>query len=143
MQPSPPEWPPMQISAPPRERGFLLSAFMLLSMFGNLVLCVVFVLGAGWIGGLERTSDPLDPAAAASARFGNRIMLFLALLTVCNMVFLTGAWMWKKWGIYGYGLVSLLGMLAGLKLSAGSAMVSLAWGGIVGFLVATKWNHFE
>jgi hypothetical protein len=70
-------------------------------------------------------------------------MLFLALLTVFNLLFLTGAWMWKKWGVYGYGLVTGLGMIVSMRLVPASVLMNLVWILIVGAIVVSKWRHFE
>jgi hypothetical protein len=145
MQPMSPQWLPSVTITPTidRKRGFLLTAFLLLSMFGNIILCGVLVIMAGIFAGVEHADDGLNPGADYAARMVHNAMLFLALLAVVNLVFLTGAWMWKKWGVYGYGLVSCLGMLVALKIAPASAMLNVVWGGIVTALVASKWRHFE
>lgn len=143
MQPYSPQWPVAPSASPPRERGFLLGAFLLLSMFGNMILTVVLVLGAGKVGSYDRADSTLDPSVAAAARTANHIMLFLALLTVFNLLFLTGAWMWKKWGVYGYGLVTGLGMIVSMRLVPASVLMNLVWIIIVGAIVVSKWRHFE
>jgi hypothetical protein len=82
-------------------------------------------------------------AGTFAVRAVHHAMLFLALLAVCNLVSLTGVWMWKKWGVYGYGLISGLAMLVAMRIAPASALMSVVWGGIVASLIAAKWQHFE
>jgi hypothetical protein len=145
MQPMSPQWMPSVsiTTTPDRKRGFLLGGFLILSMIVNVVLGAVLVLFAGVVGGVENKSDGLDPAADFALTAVHHSMLFLALLTVFNLIFLTGVWMWKKWGVYGYGSISILGMLVGMRVAPASALTSIAWCGIIGALIASRWRYFE
>ena len=67
----------------------------------------------------------------------------LAFLALCNVVFLTGVWMWKKWGVYGYCTLALLVMLVALKVSPVSALGSLAWGAAIAATIGPRWRYFE
>ncbi len=147
MQPISPQWlPSVSVSVPvpaDRKRGFLLTAFLALATAGNVILASVLVLFAGAIAGAGHVDRGLDPAADAAAALANRLTLFLALIAAVNVAFLTGVWMWKKWGVYGYAMVSAIGMLAGMRVVPASAVTSLAWAFIVTTLIALKWRHFE
>jgi peptidoglycan/LPS O-acetylase OafA/YrhL len=142
MQPIAP-WMPAYSTSPERQRGFLLSGFLLMSMLGNTILAAALVLMAGAFEGFAHTDDGLNPGADFAARTAHHLMLFVALLAVCNLACLTGAWMWKKWGVYGYGMISGLAMLVGMRIAPASALMSIVWGAVVASLVAAKWRHFE
>ena len=89
-------------------------------------------------------ADPsIDPAGAALAKTLHNTFLFLALLTAFEIAFLTGIWMWKKWGVYGYGAIASLGLIVGLRVSPTSSMVNLVWAIMVAVAIASKWRHFE
>jgi len=136
----PPDWP-----APPpvargerRERGFLLSILGNIGVFVNLLLRGAMLAGAD-----RRLSDSLDPSAAMAARSASKLLHGLAFLALCNVVFLTGVWMWKKWGVYGYCTLALLVMLVALKVSPVSALGSLAWGAAIAATIGPRWRYFE
>ena len=141
MQPIAP-WMPTYVPAPERQRGFLLSAFLIVSILGNAIAAVALVPMAGAFAGIARTNDALDPSAL-TANTLHHVMLFAALLAACNIVCLTGAWMWKKWGVYGYALLSGLATLVGMRIAPASALMSLVWVGVVGSIFFAKWRHFE
>jgi len=147
MQPSPNDWPlapPPPPAGAPRDRGVFLSGVLVLGMFGNIAgIAGYLLLGAAATGAEARARESLDNAAALASRHLSTTMHLLALLAFANVVFLTGVWMWKKWGVYGYGAFSLIGTLAGLKSSPIAAFVGLAWFMILAVKVAGKWNDFE
>jgi hypothetical protein len=141
MQPyTPPYTPPT--ASPPKERGFLLTAFLLLTMMGNMALVGVFLLGSAAAARLS--PDPaLDPAGAAFATHTHNTLLLLTLLTVANLVFLSGTWMWKQWGVYGYGIVTFAGMLAGMHVARSSVFVNLIWAIVIVMIIVPKWQNFD
>jgi hypothetical protein len=143
MQPVPPQWVPPSTSATERRRGFLLGSFLVLGMLGNMIGAAMAILGAGAAAGAEKAAGALDPAAASAARSSHNAMLFMALLAVCSLGCLTGAWMWKKWGVYGYAAISCLGFIVGWRASPVSALVNIAGTVVVAASVALKWRDFE
>jgi hypothetical protein len=51
--------------------------------------------------------------------------------------------MWKKWGVYGYGAVTVVGMLVGAHVARASVLGNLVWGIIVVLIVIPRWKYFE
>jgi hypothetical protein len=142
MQQSPPPWSPAPITTtPPRERGCLLTVILLFGMFGNVISAGFMFIQA------KATSlaaaDDIDGSATGIARAASRYFTFLALLSLCNAGSATGMWMWKKWGVYGYGFCSALGAIIGFKIAPASAIGSLLGNGIVVAILASKWRYFE
>jgi len=114
-----------------------------MSMLGSAIGGALSLLGAGAAAGAERAASGIDPEAAATARSSHNAMLFMALLAACSLGSLTGAWMWKKWGVYGYAGISCLGLVVGLRASPVSAVVNVASAVIVAGSVAARWRYFE
>lgn len=145
MQVPPPEWPiAPQTTSGPRERGILLGAFLILGIFGNVVMCAMDLLaGAAASGAAKDAAGSFDTDTASLASHSSKTLHFLALVALCNVVFLTGAWMWKRWGVYGYFCFMLFGALIGMKTSPVASVVGLMWGAVIAAIVAPKWKHFE
>jgi hypothetical protein len=70
-------------------------------------------------------------------------MHLLALLALANIVFLTGVWMWKKWGVFGYGAFAVIGALVGFKNAPIAGFIGIAWLKLLAVKVAGKWRDFE
>jgi hypothetical protein len=142
MQPISP-WIPVNAPATERRRGVLLSAFLISSMIGNTILAPALLVMARATARLGPADDGLDPAAVHLAHTTHNATLFLALLAAISVFFLAGAWMWKKWGVYGYGLITGLAMLVGVQSTPTSVTLNLLWCGVIGAVIAAKWRHFE
>jgi hypothetical protein len=144
MQPtSPPIWQPEQPRVL-RTRGFLLSSFIALGALGNIAMCIgLLFMGAATSGLAKERDDMLNPGASAEMKHLSVIFHFMALIALVNVVFLTGAWMWKKWGVYGYGGFVLFGGLIGAQAASAMSAGSVMWGLIVVGIVASKWKDFE
>ena len=112
-------------------------------MLGNMIGAALAILGAGAAAGAERAASGIDPEAASAARSSHNAMLFMALLAACSLGCLTGAWMWKKWGVYGYAAISFLGFIVGWRASPVSSLVNIAGTVLVAANVAAKWRDFE
>jgi hypothetical protein len=144
MQP-PPDWAVApQAQSAPRERGFLLSGVLLIGLVGNIFGCGANLLaGAAASGAAKNAASSFDTETAATARHLSQTLHFLALVALCNVVFLTAAWMWKKWGLYGYAGFMLFGALVGFKDAPVTSVVTVLWGVVIGAIVASKWKQFE
>jgi hypothetical protein len=122
----------------------LLGAILLLGIFGNVVTCATSLLAAARASGAAKdVSSSLDPEAAALLHHTSRSMHLLALIALCHVVFLTGAWMWKKWGILGCIAFLVFGTLIGMKAAPVSAVASVLWGAVFLVILIPKWKHFE
>jgi len=109
MQVSPPEWPVApQAATAPRTRGFLLSAFLVLGMIGNMIAGAMDLLaGAAASRAAKDQLESMNADGANAIAHTSKMLHFMALAAFGHVVFMTGMWMWKKWGVYGYGCLLL------------------------------------
>jgi hypothetical protein len=141
MQPMVPNWvqPPVTPSTP-RVRGTFLSVLLALSMAGNVLGGVFWVITAALT---QRTvGDGLTDTQAAAAHLHTQ-MLFYALMCLANVACLVGVWTWKKWGIYGYVGFSMLGIMISLSFSAVTMITTFVWLAFLAVLIAPRWSAFE
>ena len=61
----------------------------------------------------------------------------IAIVIILNIVFSRAAWKWKKWGVFGLGVMSIAGSAASLFYVGIVEVVVLA------ILVRPVWKHFE
>ena len=68
----------------------------------------------------------------------------LIVLGVANFIFVIGVWKWKKWGVYGFGVVSLVAFVINL-ISIGilGAIFGLVGLGILIFLLRNAWAQMD
>jgi hypothetical protein len=116
---------------------------LVIAMLGNVLGVTLKVFLAAAAGGAGRAAAGTDPASAAGARSLHNTLLFLALLDACAIACLTGVWMWKRWGVYGYVAIACLGFFVGFRASPFSSGVNGAGSILVAGIVAMRWREFE
>ena len=145
MQQIPPTWSPTsQPVATVPVRGAFLGSVLALGLFGNMIRGATQFLAAAAATGMAKSAqDSLDSSAAASFRHVAQVSNLLAVVALANVVFLVGAWMWKKWGALGCGAFMLLSSLYGFRESMLASMFGLLWLSILVGVVSSKWRYFE
>lgn len=114
----------------PVERGGCLSTFIILMIIGN-ALSIFLYLGMG---------EKLTRAAHLPA-YTPVIMIVFGML---NVVFAFMIYNWKKMGVYGLTVNSILILIANLMLGMGIT----SFGGLIGLgilfaLINPVWKHFK
>lgn len=112
----------------PKERGTLLTIFLILIIASGILQAVVFIV--------QR-----QQSAALSAP----LLLGLGILhAVLNVIAALGIWIWKKWGVYLYIASSVLGVIIGVIAVGPIAFFSMLLPVIIlGYLIAAKWSWFD
>jgi len=137
MQPDSPLWRAPDVRPPP-PRGAL-GLLVGLRLVGSVFFIVLLIIAAGLMQRLA--AQGVDGAAAAHKK-----LLFLTFLVTLELVFVTGIWMWKKWGVYGVALLSVFGVVVGLSGTAMSkvgSMTGLVFDVLLMLLIAARWTDFE
>lgn len=145
MQQSPPNWPPASpAKAEIPVRGAFLGSILVTGLLGNMVRAgLLFISAASSTGAAKNSQDALDPTTAAAFRHDAQAANLLAFVALANVVFLMGAWMWKKWGALGCGAFMLFGAVVGFHSSPIASFFGLFWLAILGSVVSSKWRYFE
>src|SRR5580693_4343397 len=114
-----------------RERGLFLSLVIVVGIIGSAISCGMNLLAGAAASGAAKNAGELDAHAAAVQAHASTTFHLLALLGLANAVFLTGAWMWKRWGVMGYACTMLFGAMVGMKASPSSSVASIVWGAML------------
>jgi hypothetical protein len=114
-----------------RKRGGCLSAILSLILLTNPVLGLYYLFEGDTI----RQAQPTLPAWILPA---------MGLLALCNFAFAVAAWNWKKWGVYGLALSSILAFVINTDVfgffAAVSGLLSVV---VLAVLVRPVWSRFD
>lgn len=107
-----------------------------------IVLIVLYVLGA--LGSF--LAGPLLSGLMPEYSTNTSYSIISGVLSLINVIFLIGVWMYKKWGFYGFVGVSILNIILSIFLT-GSIITSLISGLIfpliLYILIRPIWNHMS
>lgn len=117
------------------ERGFWLTAWIILASIGAIVSPLFFFLSLTYLGPFVQqlyTGVPLW------------VYWLSGILALVGLVFIVGIIKWKKWGVYGYIVLAIIPILIGSfyfgLMSALSGVIGLI---IFILIVRRKWQYFE
>lgn len=121
-----------------RNRGGCFTAFLLvvLIMFagGTIYLLIISIFG----------SEALQQAFPAITR---EYWLWSALLAMAIFIAFLGIWWWRKWGVYTFIVISVIGFLVDISLMLGGGIFNLLRCAILVvllfFLIRNKWSLME
>jgi hypothetical protein len=115
-----------------KKRGGCITAFLIFMFIVNPVLSLYYIAA----GEIVKQSLPTMPDLAIPA---------LAILGLINFGLAIAMWNWKKIGLYGFWVSSII--ILGINLSAGISLLQSLLGLlgpiIITLLVKPKWNEFE
>jgi hypothetical protein len=114
-----------------KERGIWLSVFLILTMIHS-VLAVYLVMNS-----VQQQYAPQTPIIIAS-------LIFISIATIISAI---GIWYWKKWGLYLYGIATVVAMIIHLVIT-GQLLVlfyDIIPPAILAYLLNShnKWRYFE
>jgi hypothetical protein len=104
---------------------------LVLMMVANPIAAIFYIVA----GDMVRSGMPEAPAW---------IVPVLAAASIGNLACAVGVWMWKKWGVYGFGALTALGLVVNLMAGMGPRALT----GVIGLvliivLVRPYWDQFE
>lgn len=114
-----------------KKRGGCLTAWLVFLILANLLIALLHLVSVA----IARRPIPELPAW---------VMPLSVLAALANCVFAIGIWKWKRWGLYGFIGLSLIGFAVNLMTTG----FALAVPGLVGLvilvvLVRPVWRHLE
>ena len=121
-----------------RERGGCLSAFLIVGM-------ILFALGAVYLFlnalfGFEALQELVPTISRAYWIWG-------AFLGLANFIAFLGIWWWRRWGVYAFVAISIMGFLVDISRTFGGGLFNLIRGGVlVGLLlilIRNKWSMMD
>ena len=113
-----------------RKRGGCLTITLGLMLVANPLTSLYYLLA----GSTVRQAMPNIPGWALPT---------LGLLSLANFAFVLGTWHWKKWGVYGFAISSLLVFLINSAyLGVGTAVFGLLGIAVLVVLVRPVWKQF-
>lgn len=107
-----------------------------------IVLIVLYVLGA--LGSF--LAGPILSTLMPEYSTDTSNSLISGVLSLINITFLIGVWMYKKWGFYGFVGVSIINIILSIFLTGGvltSIISGLLFPLILYFLIKPIWNHMS
>ncbi|NJP04272.1 MAG: hypothetical protein HC837_00900 [Chloroflexaceae bacterium] len=136
MQPDMP--PPGALPEEDRKPVGCLRAFLAVTFVVNAVLGVTYLYYAIFGG------TPAAEAGAAVQSFPAWFLPTIAVISLANCVFMVAIWLWRRWGAYGYGLLTLVTI--GINFLAGAGPTAFA--GLLGvalliYVVRPVWDLME
>lgn len=114
-----------------KKRGIFLTVWLILLPIANTVILLLSLIVFAVYEGIFRTTSGL--------------IFTLAIVPILNIVFSIAVWKWKRWGVFGLGVMSIAASaISGLSFH----FLHLAPIGIVGIivlaiLVRPVWKHLE
>ena len=113
-----------------KNRGGCLTAWLILGMIGSIYSIFLYSSGRA----LFKSALPA---------WGMAILLVLSLLILASLY---GIWLWKKWGLYGYFGLIILGLIINVMLGLNllSAIFgAVLSGGIMYILIKPSLDQFD
>lgn len=115
-----------------RKQGGCLTAFLLFMFVANGMSALSYLMGSETI----RKVVPNMPAWAPPV---------LAVMSLANVAFAYGIWNYKKWGVYGIVVSSIVALV--INLMSGIPITSSLFGlvglAILFYLIRPVWEDFE
>ena len=113
------------------KRGGWLTTFLILMFIGNPV-SLIFLFAASLIKNLSKNS-PIW------------VIPVLGVSSIINIICAIGIWKWKKWGVYGLVITTLIVVATNISIgiSINRALLGFIGLAIIIFLVNPLWKYFE
>ena len=141
MQPLPQKPAPRVAPGPAPDRGTILTALLAILSLGAVATITLSLLGYTAIDHLPDADAPTHAVLLEVRQF----LLISAALGVMQFLCALGMWGWKRWGAYGFGIMSAVLFLTSAKTDPQHhySMGPLVWLVIVVVAVLPKWGSFE
>ena len=115
-----------------KKRNGWLTTWLVLMLVSNLLVGIAYLF-------------TMPAIKQALPRFPTWGIIVLDVGCILNIVFVIALFKWKKWGIYGLGVNSVVAFL--VNISFGTAIFNAFFGflglGILALLLRPVWNYFE
>ncbi len=142
MQQLPPGFVPLPPAPKPAraQRGTLLTVLLVLLTLGGIFGIGGALLAYSAVGHLAPEGTPVAQIAEAQRGY-----LFSGFFSAGQFGCAFGMWGWKKWGAYGFALMSVLLLFASAKTDPhhNPSYGNLVWLLLVAAAVVPKWSSFE
>ncbi len=127
---------------PPPERGALLAILLVVMMLGSLLGIVFAFAGYGVMGKLATVAA--DKSTKVLLVGVQQALLFSAGISVVKFASAFGMWSWKKWGVYGFAVTSILLVFISARTDPehNYSYSSLIWIALLGVAVLPRWAQF-
>ncbi len=134
-----PGWPAVPAVSSRKERGGLLTFFILFNLVSNVIGIAILALGSAFVDGMA-SRGRMDEAVASRV---SHAVLFSVLVGLVDTASLAGMWSWKKWGVYGVGGCILLSTLSSARQHS-----FMSWFYVINavcfvFMLLPRWKQFE
>ena len=116
-----------------KERGGCLTLWLVVALIGTGLASLMYIFGSS---SMEETYPDTD----------TWLFTALGIASVFQFISAAGIWMWKRWGVYGYAVIIVLGL--GLNLAIGTNIAvafgsTVIGGAILYALIKDKWDYFD
>jgi hypothetical protein len=116
-------------------RGGCLSVFLIMGLIifavGTIYLVIIVLIGYP---ALQQTFPSIS----------QEYWLWGAFLGMANFIAFLGIWWWRKWGVYAFVAISVLGFVVDISRSVGGGIFNLIRGlvlvGLLFILIRNKWS---
>lgn len=129
----------LQHDASVKQRHGCVTAWLILMIVANSIVALVYLLAG----------DTISRNMAGGISTG--VLIILAVLSICNVVFAVSLFQYKKWGFYGFIGTSVGAFIINIGIGGNPAQAVLGLAGIAilyGILQikkdnVTTWEHLE
>ncbi|WP_370979565.1 hypothetical protein [Agaribacterium sp. ZY112] len=115
-----------------KQRGFWLSAFLLLMMLTNPLTALSYFVFPEFM-------------SLLSDNFVVSIVYVMGILALLNTAFAIAMWNWKKLGVYGFYATSAVACVINLYVGLGvfGSLIGLIGPAVVWLTTRSRWQHFS
>ncbi len=114
----------------PLKRGNCLTFFLSVMVLANVVVGFFFLFTL--IGVVQQTGTPLP----------TWMIIFSVVVTIGNVACAVGTWKWKRWGVLGFGALSLISFIVNLVVTGNyTNLFGLVGSGVLVLLVLPNWKQ--
>lgn len=125
-----------------KQRGKTLATLLVLKGGFGLVMLFVALTALSFMTPERMSRLPPDALAQVLALRDKLILTFIT--TIVDLIGVTGAWMYKRWGVYVLGCTSVfLFFLRLMQKETILAVVGLAVAGSVAAALVPKWHDYD
>ena len=112
-------------------RGFWLTAFLILMFIANPFTAYIYFSNPEVI-------TNVYPKAIAG------LLYVLGTVALVNVVLAVGIWNWKKWGVYGFYIMTGMSFVINIYIDVGlvSSLLGLLGAVLVYLLTRSRWQYF-